>query len=53
MQAGAVGGAAGNGLHDQEAVVGGQAHFFGEVGADGQGANAERGTAHASELDSR
>ena len=38
---------AGDDLHDQEAVVGGETHLIGEIGVDGDGANAERGTAHA------
>src|SRR5271157_2595115 len=50
-QSGAIGGASGNGLHDEESVVGGQAQFVGDFGIDGDGANAERGTAHASERD--
>ena len=50
-QSGAVGGASGNGLHDEQSVVGGQAQFLGDFSIDGNGANAERGTAHASERD--
>ena len=50
-QAGAVGGATGDGLNDEETVVGCEAEFVGQFGIDGDGANAEGGTAHASQGD--
>ncbi len=51
VQSGAIGGASGNDLNDQQAVVGRQTHLIGEVGVDGNGAYTERGTPHAAQGD--
>ena len=51
VQAGTVGGASGDHLDDQQAVIGGQAHLIGEIGVDGNGAHAQRRTPHAAQRD--
>src|SRR5207245_8768425 len=50
-QSGAIGGASGDSLNDEQSIVGGEAQFVRDFRIDGDGANTERGTAHASERD--
>ena len=47
VEAGFFGGAAGQDTLDEDAVVGGQADLLGDVGADGEGDDVERGAADA------